>query len=243
MTQYETMRTNPSVAIRAFCLHKTPDLKPSYTLEEVEAFEKQLGEPLGLLGIYLTEVSRETVFGYYRHLIMLEVPTRERILGTATKQRGNLMNSEQLPSTLLRITTDGCAFSKALVIKGHFLGTVWALSDDEPELIAADFESWLCMGMKQVMISMLPAANVKEAGGIKEYNEQQRKKYDEQKKIRQAEIRKKRAMAEKEWIAKMQAMLKEAKDLTAKMKAISAERDQKAKEKESGNEDKSSEDN
>lgn len=206
MTEYEKMRADPSVAIKAFCLHRTADLKPPYTLREVKGFEEDLGESLGALGTYLTEVSREIVFGYYRHVIALEIPTQERILGTVTKQRGCLMNSEQHPSTLLRITTDGCAFSKALVIKGHFLGAVWALSDDEPELIAADFQSWLYMGMKQVMVAMMHAARVKEAGGQSAYMEQRRK-----------------AAAERKASYKTKEKLKGAGDRSLKLKKLLAE--------------------
>ena len=212
---YEAMRADPSVAIKAFCLHRTADLKPPYSIEEVDAFEEKLGQSLDSLKTYLTEVSRETVFGYYRHLIALKVPTQERILGTATKERRALFNPEQTPSTLLRITTDGCAFSKALVIKGHFLGTVWALSDDEPELIAPDFETWLYMGMKHVMVDMMHKKRIEEAGGKAAYMEQRRKAAADKK----AATKKPRSAAQKESLRKLHEMHEQIKNLQAKMKA------------------------
>lgn len=214
LAEYEATHENPMLVIKAFCLQRAPNLKPPYTLEEVDAFQTKLGQNLDFsLYKYLTEISRETVFGYHRHTIELQVPICEHVLGTTDRQHGKLLNPEKKPSTLLRIANDGCAFSKAMVIKGEFLGSVWALSDDKPELIAPYFDTWLIMGMKRQIISMMHDNRVKEAGGQKEYMEQRRKAASNYKRDR------KKKQASKEVTAKLIALRKEMEAMREKLDA------------------------
>lgn len=232
LEEYRAAAENFPIVIKSFCQSRIQGvadkypLKPPYTLEEVDALRGAAGWDLGFLGTYLTEVSRECVFGYHRHVITLDLETHERILGDVKSTSKVYSNPDRKSSILKRIAEDGCAFSKAIVIKGHFRESIWNISDDEPEMIALDFKSWLLCGCKLQLMDMMRKQKIKEAGGIKEYREKQREVYEksraEKKEARKVERSEKIAAlkkSEKEILQKVRELRKEIADLRQDMAA------------------------